>query len=240
MIWDAHATNQDLTSLCDDLVGTSSTTYPAEAKVRAANKSSREIWAIIHDAYGGWLYDDANQSDLPQATTQLNADQSTYALPSGADTLRTVEVHDDTSANFIKLRPITLEQIGEKGFSVDGFYETAGIPRFYRPLGTTIELFPAPSYSSAAGLKVYFDRDVVDFASAGANDREAGFASAFHWVVAYGMAVTYAQRKKLAALPAIQAEYLRGLALIKDYYAKRYTDMFPPRITVSDAVRQAE
>jgi hypothetical protein len=56
------------------------------------------------------------------------------------------------------------------------------MPQYYRLIGSTIELFPAPaaaSVTAAAGLKVYFDRSSSSFVYTDTT-KGFGFASEYH------------------------------------------------------------
>lgn len=142
------------------------------------NRAGSEVWHLIFALNNGWIYDDGNQTDLPQATQDLVAGTSKYALPSGALAIDRVEFLDQNGVYNV-VNPIRLEEI-PKG--VDSFYATDGSPVYYRLLGSTIELFPAPAaanITTTAGLKVYFDRASVAFASTDTT-QTFGFASEYH------------------------------------------------------------
>lgn len=140
-----------------------------------ANGASRDIWHIIHNASGNWKYDDGNETDLPQATASLVNAQAKYALPSDALTVERLE-YKDQNGNWFPLKPITQKEIG---VAVDEFLDADGNPIYYTLVDRTIELFPAPDYSQATSLKVYYARGSVAFTT---SDTTAtpGFDSEYH------------------------------------------------------------
>ena len=93
MRYNGDSDKQDLVNLAYDLTNTNVVTYPLQEMTRAANKTLRKVWSWIFSAYGGWLYDDANNtSDFPIAVTNLNASQGDYDLPVGSLDIRGVEI----------------------------------------------------------------------------------------------------------------------------------------------------
>lgn len=201
------------------------------------NKTMRELWHSIFMAYGGWQYDDSNQTDLPSATTGLTADQATYALPSGALTVRGIEVLNESST-WTRIQPITEEKIRQ--YQAEGeFHDTSAQPLYYRLVGDTIKLFPAPNYTQASSLKVFYDRGSVAFADTDTT-KTPGFAGEYHDAVPIGASLEYLRYKRpeSAQRVLLDTEYLKYKQMIIDFYTKRFQQMFPPRFTVRDQVRQ--
>lgn len=139
------------------------------------NDGGRFLWEVIMKSSHNWIYDDSNQVDLPQAATNLVSGTGKYSIPTGALTVKRVEIMDAAN-NWRLIEPYTIETLNE---AIDEFYKVAGQPQTYRLVGTTIELKPAPNYSVNGGLKIYFDREGISFLS---TDTTAtpGFASIFH------------------------------------------------------------
>lgn len=240
MVFNNDSNGQDLCTLCDDMVNTTVYLYPLVEKARAANKTNRMVWAMIFDAYGGWQYDDSNNiADLPIATTILNVGQSDYDIPSAAITIRDVEIFPSaTSTIYQKLIEITQENITELGLSEASIFTSTGVPRYYRPIGSSIKLYPAPNYTLAASLRVTFDRGSTSFLPTGSDTRQPGFASEFHEVISVGMALEYARRNALSAVQDIQADMNGFISRIKAYYNARFQEKFPGRLNVYDATSE--
>lgn len=188
------------------------------------NESNRKVWTLIFKSYGGWIYDDSNQTDLPQGATDLVSGTSVYALPSGALTVNRVEAKD-SNGNFQKLDPITQEMLDE---GVAEFNENDGTPKYYRLIGDTAELFPAPSYNSTGGFKVFYDRGAVDFASTDTT-KTPGFASAFHNALAVCASMEWAKVKQpaSASLKNLFVDWQKYEMDITEFYQSRWRDLKP-------------
>ena len=154
---------QECERLCHlGVTGISGTSNLLKEFTSRINEANRIVWTWIFSVNNGWFYDDANQTDLPQASTNIIDGTSKYAIPTEALTVKRIEIKDK-NGDWYQLKPITEYDL--RGIAIDEFTETDGQPIYYRLLGQTIELFPASDYDSTNGLKVYFDRDVVSFIS---------------------------------------------------------------------------
>ena len=186
-----------------------------------ANKVGHKIWHWIFLSQGVWKYDDSNETDLPQATTNLVDAQATYALPSDALTVQRVEVKN-SNGDWFRLIQIMEQQIPG---AIDEFNEDDCEPVYYRLIGNTMELFPASNYDSTNGLKIYFDRDSVDFAY---NDttQTPGFASPYHEAVPVGMAIEWLKIKNPTSttLQFLREEWAKFELEIKQFYSLRNKD----------------
>lgn len=201
------------------------------------NNIGREVWHTIFNAYGGWQYDDGNQTDLPTSTTALVADQAFYALPAEALSVRGIEFKNSGGV-WQKLNPLTEEQIRDIQ-AVTEFYKTSSTPLFYRLVGNSIQMFPPANYALAAALKVSFDRGSVAFAST-ATTTSPGFASEYHEILASGASYRWARYKKPGEklTQELGAEYTAWLSRLDNFYGMRFKAMFPKRVTTRDSVRE--
>jgi hypothetical protein len=186
-----------------------------------SNIALNKLWAKIFKATGAWEYDDHNQTDLPQATANLSNGTATYVLPEEALTLKRLEVKD-SNGEWCVVEPIMRDEIPE---AINEFLDTDSTPRFYRMIGETIELFPAPDYDSTAGLKVYFDRGSVAFAS---TDTTAipGFNSELHYLVPISASLEWLKVKSPTSSTTIQLEkdWATGLQDLNKIYNLRFSD----------------
>lgn len=234
MVYNSDSNGADLCTLCDDMVNTTVTLYPLTQKTRAANKTLRMIWAWIFDAYGGWEYDDANNtSDFPIAVTSLNVNQVDYDIPPTSLTVRGVEILPQGGTVYQHLIELTEELITEQGLSEASLFTSSGVPLYYRPIGSSIKLYPQANYTQANSLRVTFDRGSTTFVPTDTT-KQPGFASEFHEAVAVGMALEYAKANALSALTFLQGDMGGYMQRIKAYYSARYQEKFPSQITVSD------
>lgn len=206
------------------------------------NKALKQIWTWIFESYGGWLFDDTNQTDFPIVTTTLKSGQSDYALEAEASAVRNVEVKD-TGGNWRKLLPITLDEITNISSETE-FLNDNNVPRYYRLHGGSIILYPAPNYTQSASLKVYYDRGFLEF-SYSDTTKEPGFAKEFHEAVAVGGALEWLSIHKPDApitgklknewdIDPVNSYRIR----IKSFYAQRFRELFPPQLRVNDSVSE--
>ena len=238
MVFNGNSDGQDLCTLANEYANTTTLTYPLARKARSANKWMRLIWSWIFDSYGGWQYDDANNTDLPIGTTSLTANQADYDIPPGSLTVRGIEIMPSATST-VYLRPvaITEEQLTEKGITEISFFTATGVPLFYRVIGSSIKLYPTPSYTATNGLRVTFDRGSTAFAST-ATVQQPGFASEFHEAVAVGMAAEYCRQNHLSYLADLTTDLAVYERNIKKYYSSRYQEKYPGRLNVFDATRE--
>lgn len=236
MVFNGNADDQDIFTLIDDYVQTDDVQFPLKQKARSCNKVMKTIWTWIFDAYGGWQFDDSNQTDLPVATATLTADQVDYALPSTAIAVRGIEFKDQGGV-WNRLKAVTEEQIMDIQAESD-FYNTSGTPTYYRLIGDTVRLYPASNFTQASSFRVHFERGISTIAST-VTDTEPGFASPFHEAVAVGAALDFAKVNRQDLVSFLLAEWRDYEIRIKKFYAKRYEQLFPARITVIDGVRRS-
>lgn len=184
------------------------------------NRVGHRVWHLIFMSTGNWQYDDGGNTNLPQATTDLISDTAKYSLPTEALSIQRLEVKD-VAGLWTVIYPITKEQINGQG--VDEFMKTDGPVSFYRLIGNTIELFPAPNYSSTAGLKIYFDRDSVDFATSDTT-KTPGFASPYHEIIPIKATIEWLKIKQAThpSLPILIQDDLKLEKSIREYYGKRF------------------
>lgn len=191
------------------------------------NLAMSEVWHIMWANQTGWAYDDSNQTDLPQATTTLVNAQSKYAIPTDALTINRIEVLD-VNGFYYKLSPLVEREIGQ---GIDEFFQTDGIPQYYRLVGRTVELFPAPAtgqVTMAAGMKVYFDRTGVAFTS---SDTTAtpGFSAEYHDLIPIKASIKWLQVHKPDSptlLNLINTEIKRE-AQLREFEVGKFKDRQP-------------
>jgi len=186
-----------------------------------ANTSLRRIWHNIFMSSGNWIYDDGNQTDLPQATTNIVAAQALYALPSEAVTVQRME-YKDSSGNWSEIYPMTLEEIPT---AVDEYMKTDSTPYRYRLVDDTIELFPAPADSVTGGLKIYFERGSVSFVSTDTTEAP-GFVSEYHDLVPIGASLEWLKIHLPgdATTAQLKEDWMIGMDNIKKFYNRRFKD----------------
>lgn len=192
------------------------------------NIVNNELVTIIHKNSGAWQYDDSGNTDLPIATTDLVSGTYRYGIPSTALTIKRAEIKDRNGA-WIKLKPLTIE----KEYLALGDLETqSGVPTHYMLYNDTIQLYPKPDYASSDGLKVYYDRTSVNFASTDTT-KTPGILSNFHYLYPLGVAIQWLKIKQpqSPSLTVYMADYEKGKEELADSYASRWKDNTPTLIT---------
>lgn len=222
MQFNSEANENDLVSHAEFLLGGGVTisatgSYTLKDFARNSSERMRQIWSYIFQSKSGWKWDDSNNTDLPQAYTDLVNSQTRYALPEEALTVERIEVSDQ-SGNYKLVTILTQEEVDE---AFPDFFKEDGIPTYARIVNGTIELYSAPNYDYTAGLRVYFSRDVVNFVPTDTT-KTPGFASPFHQMVAIGAALDFAiargMNDKVTLLTGMWAE---RVAQLQYYYSNR-------------------
>ena len=201
----------------------------------------RMIWSWIYDVYGGWIYDDSNQTDLPIATTHLVGDQRFYALPTASGHIMQVE-YMDSSGVWTDLKPLPLEMINQ---AESEFEDTSGEPLYYRPLANGIKLYPASSSSRNNALRVHISRDISSFTTTDTT-KTPGFDSLFHEAVPTYMAWRFSEINGLKNKDDLRRQWSnenRNYPLgyeqrIKKHYSQRFNQLFPARFKTRDRVSE--
>lgn len=233
MQFNSQINGQDIVTETNDLANTSNVTYPLTEKTRAANKMLALVWSWILDSYNGWESDDSASSDFPIALTTLAIGQPDYDVPNDAQTIRSVAILAPNGTQYQEVFPITEEEFTSRGISEGAIFTTTGTPIYYRPIGTSIKLYPTPSYTQAQGLRVTFDRGLLNFVPTDTT-KAPGFASQFHNVMPVGMALDFAARNNLTSEAGLQKQLDDFERRIKLFYSKRYQEKYPNVIKLRD------
>lgn len=235
---------QDICTYANKLVKGTTSNFPLQEKVLYANDAMRIIWADIFYAYGGWIYDDSNKTDLPEATADLVSGQQFYNLPVDINYLMGVEFQNP-GGTWVTLEPLTLEKIKQNGYAESEFYKVASTPVFYRATSTGIKLYPPANFSQSQSLRIHVSRDVTSFTTSDTT-KKPGFDSTLHEGVPLYMGLKYAQVNGLSVAGGVmRGGYKTGLLAdwfdfrdrVKKHYSERLRQMFPPRMRVVDATR---
>lgn len=236
-------TNAGIVQDVDYLVNSTRATLPLTTIASSANRAMDEVISIILGSDGRWQFDDTNYTDLPIGTTGLVANQQDYSFdPEQIDVTR-VEVKDENGnwrflvpmdqkdLNPTSYAPLPSGTIGA-GFGVDGqnysltdFMKVAGTPLYYDKIANSIFLYPKPSYTQSASLKVYFQRKPSYFVSTDTT-KQPGFAKHLHRIISYKVAYDYAVAKLLTAnkLQSLMNEIAKMEQRIREFYSSRKKD----------------
>ena len=206
---------KDIDYLCHSTSGS----YLTGDKLRNINFALQDVARVIWDSTGEWQYDDKNYTDLPIATTTLVNNQQDYSLPSTLQRIRRVEIND-SSGNYQLLKQIDWSTIP---VATSEYFGSAGTPVYYDMVGNSVFLYPTPAsgyVTLVSGLKVYFDRDVVELTAVSATP---GFAKPFHRVLSYSAALDYTKDSEERNFFLLQKSRIEET--MKNFYAKRNVDL---------------
>lgn len=208
----------------DFLVDTDSTTYPVADKTRNFNFALDEITGVIIGCDGTWQFDDTNYTDLPIGTTDLNSNQQDYTFDNDHLYIEDIEIKNQ-EGKWKRLKPIDLYTDTQET-SITDYKNTTGEPEYYDKAGSTIFLYPAPSYTQEQSLRAFFQRKIEHFTEADTT-KEAGFAPHLHRYLSVSVAYDWAIAKQHTKQNFLLNEKNRYIELIKKFYSKREKDVRP-------------
>lgn len=172
------------------LGGITTTDYPLTDMARATNTAKYDLALKTYRAQDSFDFDDGGHTDFPIATTTLVDNQQDYSLPTEFLELRRLE-YKDANGDWFKIKEIDDQNIPE---ALDEFYETKGLPEYYRVEANSLILYPAPDTTltgTTASLKATYSRDVNEF-SASTTTTEVGFGSVGDRAIAFRVAEEWA------------------------------------------------
>jgi hypothetical protein len=208
------------------LTKTNSTSFPAADILIAINNAYERVGQLILRADAKWQWDDTNQTDLPNATTDLVSGQQDYSLTSTHLTIDRVEIKD-AGGNWHLLTQIDQQELKrDRCVALGAYQSTSGTPNEYDLIGSSVFLYPKPNYNSTAGLKIYFTRGPALYTSGelSTGTKQPGFNSLFHDLiplhVSYEYALANGQNMANGLLTLIQQKE----QALNDFYGLRNRD----------------
>lgn len=203
------------------LTKTNSTSFESSDLNQALNNALERIVQLINIADQRWEWDDTNQTDLPNATTDLVSGQQDYSLSTSFLSIDRVEVKD-SAGNWWLLRPV--DQHDVRYVALANYYPNQGRPIEYDKLANTIFLYPTPNYAGTASLKLYFTRAPVALVN---GSDIPGINSLFHDLLAYQVAYEYAIANGLDSANGFFTIIEQKEQSLKDFYNQRSRDERP-------------
>lgn len=234
MVYSSSSDGAGIVEEIDFLVSSNSDTYPLADKTRNVNRALDDVVSLILGADGRWQWDDTNETTLPIATADLVTDQVDYSFQSDFLVVNRVEIKDAASGNWIGLKHLDTSDYADSTTSFTEQFETSAIPEYYDKIGNSIMLYPAPSYSSTGGLKVFFQRTPNYFAT---NDtsKTPGFAPHLHRYLSLSAAYDFAVAKELGPKEEkFKRDMMEYAKKIKQFYSYRPKDKVK-RMTVTES-----
>jgi hypothetical protein len=216
----------------DFFCGTDTNSYPTTHKIRNLNNRYREILTWVFEVYGGWQFNDSNQTDdLLYADQTLTSGTSLYAIPATAIIIVGAEVISMAGGTYQKLYPYTQEKIQGSG-AISEFQKSGSVPNSYQLIGDSIKVLPPPNYTLANALRAWFWKDIVTFA---VTDTAVvpGIPAIFHRALSIGVSLDYAIAQGLSKLNMLQNEWNgpnnpnSQEKRIKKFFVKRMKEIVP-------------
>lgn len=217
------------------LTSTNSSSFTDSQITVEVGAAADRITALIMQSDGRWQWDDENLTDLPIATTALVASQQDYTLAVAHLQIVRVEIQDQTG-NWTKLMPIDSADVyggAMENFPVIGAGSSAtGLPQYYDKIGNSFFLYPAPNYSQAASLKIWFKRGPLKFDyttgkftdASGSTASSPGFNSLYHELMVLWPAYNFALANGKSNAAGIYAQIQIKEDALHDDYSTRDKD----------------
>lgn len=187
------------------------------------NNAYERVVSLILQSDGRWQWDDTNQTDLPIATTTVTASQQDYALAVSHLKIDHVELKD-SNGNWAPLTPYDNEDFD--GSPITQQSTATGVPTHYDVLGNSVFLYPAPNFTQAASIKVYFQRGPAVFTTGevSTGTKIPGFNSLYHDLIPLWVAYNYAISNGLPTANGFLAAIERQEKQLVLDYSKRNPD----------------
>lgn len=198
------------------LTNTNSTSFSAPQILILINNAYNRVTSLIIKADTKWQWDDSNNTDLPIATTQVNANQKDYSLATSHLKILRARIKD-TSGNWKVLKPIDQ---ADQDYTYKEDSTTTGVPLYYDKFGISIFLSPTPNYTQAASLELTFQRGPAEFTSGDVSTgtKSPGFNSLYHDLIPLWVAFDYwLVNDPAMTTPLMTQIQLKEQALSQDY-----------------------
>lgn len=212
----------EIDSLCDS----DSNSYPIADKTRRVNYSLEILVGDILAADGTWDWDDTNYTDLPRGTFDLQHGIGSYTFTSDYLEIKSIKVKDD-GGDWNRVSPIDESFLPGDNQTVEEYFESDGLPRYYDKLGDTITLYPAPDSDDVTlseGGKIEFSR-TADLFTTSDTTKEPGLPKPYHVVLAYMAAIPYCMKYKPERVAAYQQFVNEQRNNLLDFFGIRNKDL---------------
>lgn len=205
------------------LTNTDVNSFTAANMLLAINNAYERVASLITQVDGRWQWDDDNQTGDPSAMYTLTADTKNYAIATTILAIKRVEVKD-AAGNWSLLRPI--DEFDVRYESLTDFMKSSGQPAYYDKIGAQIFIYPAPNYTQANSLKIYFSRPPLLFTSAEVTTgtKVPGFNSLYHDLIPLWVAYDFALARGKENINQLRGEIQVREATLMDDYLKRSKD----------------
>lgn len=191
------------------------------------NRALDKITYILISSSNTWQWDDYNNTDFPEAETDLISGQGDYSLDVSHLTIREVQVKNE-AGDWYKLKPIDERDlmISDNSISIEEYFETDGQPKYFDVVANSVILYPAPNYNwrnaneGSRGLLIKTERPHNYFDTSDTT-LTPGFASIFHQAVSALACAEYATINSHENAKTLIALADRELENIADFQKSR-------------------
>lgn len=221
---------QGLIQDCEDNLnfasgGISGNTPLLKQFTRRINEWYQKVVTMIFASQDDWDWDDSNQTDYPIATTNLVANQQDYQIPVSLSALKIQRVDITVDGvNWKRINPIDIQSKSMAADSVSIANNFSTDNPYYDIKANALFLYPIPLVSVTAGLKVWFLRGPLEFASSDTT-KAPGIDAAFHYLISVGASSDYASIKNLPTAERLLVKLQDGEQRLKQYYGRKDEDM---------------
>jgi|TARA_Y100000310_G_scaffold120477_1_gene119258 hypothetical protein len=214
----------DINAEARALVDADTTSLTDATLLRRVNAAYEEVIGKLLALDTNWSFGDSNYTSLPTGLSNLTAGTQAYQLTSGWLNIHSVQILDD-DGNWKELKPRLLKDLEP----ITEYQETDGEPAEYALREDFLLLFPAPAAADVTttnGLKLIVDRTASVYTSGEVTTgtKVPGFASPWHVLLAYKMALPYAQSYKPKRVPFLVNEINRLERGLINHYSKTNKD----------------
>lgn len=218
-------TISEIQSQISFLTNSTTSDFLAADRLTAINRFYHKCVLDILQSQDEWDYDDTSKTDFPILTTDLVANQQFYTLPSDALKIKRIEISLDGS-NWYKARPMDLNERLEDNTQTSVNRDFASTDPAYDVQYGAVFLYPVPTTSRTACLKIWVERGITEFTSADVTTgtKTPSVDVMFHEYLAYGPAYEYCLAKNLPQADRIKRDLDIMSLKLKQYYGKKQID----------------
>ena len=164
------------------------------------NSAGNEVFDALISSSGRWQIDDTNHTDLPFMYTDLVAGQRDYSFLTDGSGNMVLDIYKvmvkGSNGIYYEVDPVDVQT----DINMQGFYsgqDFQGQPRRYDKTGNSILLDAIPSYSSADGLKIFYNRTPYQFLVSDTT-KKPGIPGLYHELYVLIPSYAFARGKQLA------------------------------------------
>jgi hypothetical protein len=203
--------------------GDSTTLLPT--LTRLINVWYQKIVTMIFASQDDWTWDDSNATDYPIAITNLVANQQDYSIPVSLNMLRiqTVNVSYDGGTTWRRANPFNKNESYQPLDTTNLKNNYTIVNPFYSIENNAIFVYPVPTANSTGGLKIWFQRGPLEFATSDTT-KAPGIDPGFHRMISLGACYEFAVIKNLPTKDYFKNSLDDYEIRLKQYYGRKDDD----------------